>query len=67
MKSTKASLGSDFIVSEVACMLNGESLANVKEILQTAVNEAVSGGESTDVKVTLAHLKFAIQIVKGTF
>ena len=67
MRDTKAPLGNDFIANDVALMLNGESLANAKEILQTAVNEAVSGGESADIKVTLTHLKSAIQIVKGTF
>lgn len=63
--TTKAPLGPDFTPELVAKMLQGDSLANAKEILQTAVNEAISTGDTLDVKVNLHHLSEAIRIVKG--
>jgi len=62
---TKAKLGADFTAEAIVVLLNGESLANVGEILQSAVNEAISTGENKNFNVTLAHVHQAIKLIKG--
>jgi len=63
--NTKAPLAEDFSVNAVATMLSGQSLANVGEILQSAVNEAISTGENKRFKVSLNHLRSAITLIEG--
>jgi len=63
--STKAKLGDDFNADSIVQLLNGESLANVGEILQSAVNEAISTGEDRNFRVALDHVRQAIKLVKG--
>jgi transitional endoplasmic reticulum ATPase len=65
MTNTKATLADDFSADAVAALLRGQSLANVGEILQSAVNEAISTGESKYFKVGLEHLNVAIALIKG--
>jgi len=62
---TKAKLGADFTAEAIVELLNGESLANVGEIMQSAVNEAISTGENKRFRVTLAHVRQAIKLIKG--
>ncbi len=66
MQSTKAKLADDFTADAVVEILNGQSLANVGEILQSAVNEAISTGENKNFKVTMLHLQDALNLVKGS-
>lgn len=63
--TTKAPLADDFTAYATVNALSGQSLANVSEILQSAVNEAISTGENKDFKVGLAHLYAAIKLIKG--
>jgi len=63
--STKARLAEDFTATAAVNALSGQSLANVGEILQSAVNEAISTGESKDFVVGLTHLFDAIKLIKG--
>jgi len=63
--NTKAPLADDFTAYTAVNLLSGESLANVGEILQSAVNEAISTGESKNFKVGLNHLNAAITLIKG--
>lgn len=62
---TKAHLDSDFTPSAAVSVLSGQSLANVGEILQSAINEAISTGDNEDFKVTLTNLETARLIVHG--
>lgn len=62
---TKAPLADDFNPSAVVQALSGQSLANVGEILQSAVNEAISTGDNKCFKVELEHLHTAIKLIKG--
>lgn len=62
---TKAKLADDFTAEAVVDLVNGESLANVGEILQSAVNEAISTGEDKNFQVTLEHVRQAIKLIKG--
>jgi len=62
---TKAPLAEDFTAENVVIALSGESLANVGEVLQSAVNEAISTGMNTDFKVELKHLHAAIKLIRG--
>ena len=63
--NTKAPLAEDFSANAVVTILSGQSLANVGEILQSAVNEAISTGESKHFQVGLNHLQAAITLIKG--
>jgi transitional endoplasmic reticulum ATPase len=63
--TTKAPLTDDFTAYAAVNVLSGQSLANVGEILQSAVNEAISIGMNKDFKVSLVHLKTAISLVQG--
>lgn len=63
--NTKAPLADDFTAYAAVNLLSGESLANVGEILQSAVNEAIATGESKNFKVGLNHLDAAITLIKG--
>ena len=65
ISKTKAKLADDFTAEAVVELLNGESLANVGEILQSAVNEAISTGEDKNFRVTLNHVHQAIKLIKG--
>lgn len=65
INSTKAPLGQDFTTDNIAHLLSGETLANVGEILQASVNDAISTGEDVNVSVKLTNLKNAIKQVKG--
>lgn len=62
---TKVPLAADFTVGAVTTVLQGQSLANVGEILQSAVNEAISTGEVKQFQVNLVHLEAALKLVKG--
>lgn len=62
---TKARLADDFTAYAVVKALSGQSLANVGEILQSAVNEAISTGEDKNFKVEMSHLHAAIKLIKG--
>ncbi len=63
--NTKAKLADDFTAHAVVEILSGQSLANVGEILQSAVNEAISTGDNKNFRVTLAHLNEALKLVRG--
>lgn len=63
--NTKARLADDFTAYAVVKALSGQSLANVGEILQSAVNEAISTGEDKNFKVGMSHLHAAIKLIKG--
>lgn len=63
--NTKAPLADDFNAEAAVSILSGQSLANVGEILQSAVNEAISTGESKHFKVDINHLQAALSLVKG--
>ena len=65
MTNTKAPLAEDFKADRVTALLSGQSLANVGEILQSAVNEAISTGETKHFKVEMHHLQAALSLVKG--
>ncbi len=65
MSTTKAKLDPEFTAAKAVEMLSGESLANVGEILQAAVNEAISIGDNKNFSVNLGHLKQAIKLVGG--
>ena len=65
ISKTKARLSDEFTAGTVARILDGESLANVGEILQSAVNEAIADGENKEFMVNLSHLHEAIKLVKG--
>ncbi len=63
--NTKAPLADDFKADSAVAILSGQSLANVGEILQSAVNEAISTGETKNFKVDINHLQAAMTIIKG--
>ncbi|MEI8362387.1 MAG: AAA family ATPase [Betaproteobacteria bacterium] len=63
--TTKAKLADDFTAYAVVEALSGQSLANVGEILQSAVNEAISTGENKNFRVNLSHLNEALKLVRG--
>lgn len=63
--NTKARLADDFTAKNIVDVLAGQSLANVGEILQSAVNEAISTGENKDFKVSMAHLRDALKLIQG--
>ena len=63
--NTKAPLADDFKADTVTALLSGQSLANVGEILQSTVNEAISTGETKHFKVDINHLQAALSLVKG--
>ena len=63
--NTKAPLADDFKADTVTALLSGQSLANVGEILQSAVNEAISTGETKHFKVDISHLQAALTLIKG--
>ena len=63
--TTKAHLAGDFTLGAAVNMLSGQSLANVSEILQSAVNEAISTGENANFQVTLINLDTARTLVQG--
>lgn len=63
--TTKAPLADNFTAYSVTQLLSGQSLADVGEILQSAVNEAISTGESRVFKVSLEHLNAALTLIKG--
>ena len=63
--NTKAPLADDFNADAAVVLLSGQSLANVVEILQSAVNEAISTGETKHFKVDIDHLKAALTLIKG--
>jgi transitional endoplasmic reticulum ATPase len=65
ISNTKAKLGDDFNAEAIVALLNGESLANVGEILQSAVNEAISTGEDKNFRVNIEHVHQAIKLIKG--
>ena len=65
MSKTKARFVPEFTAQAAADMLSGESLANVGEIMQAAVNEAISLGDNKEFRVDLTHLAEAIKLVKG--
>lgn len=65
MSTTKAKLAADFTADSVVEALSGQSLANVGEILQSAVNEAISTGENKNFQVSLMHLNEALKLVRG--
>lgn len=65
MTNTKAPLADDFKADRVTALLSGQSLANVGEILQSAVNEAISTGETKHFKVNIDHLQAALTLIKG--
>lgn len=62
---TKAPLADDFKADAVIALLSGQSLANISEILQSAVNEAISTGETRHFKVDMNHLQAALNLIKG--
>ena len=63
--NTKAPLADDFNAEAAVALLSGQSLANVGEILQSAVNEAISTGETKHFKVNILHLQAALTLIKG--
>lgn len=66
-KHTKARLAPSFSMEQAACDLLGNSIANVKEILQMAVNIAI-GRVSIDAEVAIVEmsdLREAIRTVRG--
>ena len=63
--NTRAPLADDFKSDTVTALLSGQSLANVGEILQSAVNEAISTGETKHFKVDISHLQAALTLIKG--
>ena len=63
--NTKAPLADDFKTEAAVALLSGQSLANVGEILQSAVNEAISTGEAKHFKVNIHHLQAALTLIKG--
>ncbi len=63
--NTKAKLNEDFTADAIVELLNGESLANVGEILQSAVNEAIETGEDKNFRVNLSHVRDAYKLIKG--
>lgn len=63
--NTKAPLADDFNAEAAVALLSGQSLANVGEILQSAVNEAISTGETKHFKVDIHHLQAALILIKG--
>ena len=63
--NTRAPLADDFKADTVTALLSGQSLANVGEILQSAVNEAISTGETKHFKVDINHLQAALTLIKG--
>lgn len=65
ISNTKAKLADDFTADSVVELLQGESLANVGEILQSAVNEAISTGEDKNFRVELSHVHDAYKLIKG--
>lgn len=65
ISNTKAKLADDFTADSVVELLQGESLANVGEILQSAVNEAISTGEDKNFRVNLSHVRDAYKLIKG--
>lgn len=65
ISNTKAKLADDFTADSVVELLQGESLANVGEILQSAVNEAISTGEDKNFRVNLSHVHDAYKLIKG--
>lgn len=62
---TKAPLDDDFEEHAIVQALGGQSLANVGEILQSAINEAISTGEHKDFKVGMKHLYAALILIRG--
>lgn len=66
--TTKASLAPSFDLEKAAVLLAGNSMANVKEILQMSINHAISRvDEDADVvTVELSDLKEAIASVAAT-
>jgi len=62
---TRARLDDDFTAKNIVELLVGQSLANVEEILQSAVNEAISTGENKDFKVNMTHLRDALKLIEG--
>lgn len=65
ISTTKAHLADDFTDDAAVALLSGQSLANVSEILQSAVNEAISTGENAHFTVTLDNLNTARELVQG--
>ncbi len=63
--NTKAPLADNFNAEAAVALLSGQSLANVGEILQSAVNEAISTGEAKHFKVNIQHLQAALTLIKG--
>lgn len=63
--NTKVPLAEDFNAEAAVALLSGQSLANVGEILQSAVNEAISTGETKYFKVNMHHLQAALTLIKG--
>lgn len=64
--NTKAPLSPEFTASAVAAHLEGQSLANTKEILQCAVNQIVGRiAKDPAARVTLADLMAAKETVEG--
>ena len=63
--NTKAPLADDFKADSAVAILSGQSLANVGEILQSAVNEAISTGETKNFRVDINHLQAAMTLIKG--
>lgn len=64
IEECKAPLSHDFTVENVAQLLRGQSLANVKVILQGSINESVSRLSSDpDATVRLVDIESAMQLI----
>lgn len=66
INNSKAPLDADFTAENVTVLLEGQSLANVKEILQGAINESIDRISSIkNEKVRISDLKAAVKSVNG--
>ena len=61
---TKAPLADDFTTHNIVELLMGQSLANVGEILQLAVNEAMPESANTSFKVNINNLHEAVELFR---
>lgn len=69
MANCQVGFGKDFTAHKAACLLDGEPFANVKEMLQGAINNMIarrarSGGFA---EITMADLENAKQVVASNF